>query len=36
MQQALTILYGNASPSEAFQASVLDIAPLELQQFVST
>lgn len=36
MQQALTILYGNASPSEAFQASVLDIAPLELQQFVNT
>ncbi len=35
MQQALTILYGNASPSEAFQASVLELQALELRQFLS-
>lgn len=34
MQQALRVLYGNASPSEAFQASVVQVGELDLSAFL--
>ncbi len=34
MQQAVQILYGSASPSEAFEASTLNSASLDLNQFL--
>ena len=34
MQQALHVLYGKASPSEAFAASTLRLEPLDLQVFL--
>jgi signal transduction histidine kinase len=35
MQQAVRVLYGNASPSEAIASSELDVASLELNEFLS-
>jgi signal transduction histidine kinase len=35
MQQAVRVLYGSASPSEAFASSQLDIAPVDLAAFVT-
>ncbi|GHU18166.1 hypothetical protein FACS189475_03210 [Betaproteobacteria bacterium] len=35
MQQAMRVLYGNASPSEAFQSSTLAMATLDLDAFLS-
>ncbi len=35
MQQAVRVLYGNASPSEAIASSELDVASLELNDFLS-
>jgi signal transduction histidine kinase len=35
MQQAIRILYGSASPSEAFQSSVLQVNELDLAAFLS-
>ncbi|MEN9868076.1 MAG: hypothetical protein RL748_3666, partial [Pseudomonadota bacterium] len=35
MQQAVRILYGSASPSEAFQSSVLEVAVVDLTAFLS-
>ena len=34
MQQAIRVLYGNASPSEAFQASVVQVGELDLTAFL--
>ena len=34
MQQAIRVLYGNASPSEAFQASVVQVGELDLSAFL--
>ena len=34
MQQAIRVLYGNASPSEAFQASVVQVGELDLSSFL--
>jgi signal transduction histidine kinase len=34
MQQAVRILYGNASPSEAFQASTLQIRAVDVDEFL--
>lgn len=34
MQQAVRVLYGQASPSEAFQATHLGLQPLDLAQFL--
>jgi signal transduction histidine kinase len=34
MQQAIRVLYGQASPSEAFEATTLDLAPLDLNAFL--
>jgi signal transduction histidine kinase len=34
MQQAVRVLYGSASPSEAFQASSLQVQPLEMAGFL--
>lgn len=34
MQQAVRILYGSASPSEAFQTSTLEVQPLDLNEFL--
>ena len=34
MQQAIRVLYGNASPSEAFQSSSLQVQPLDLAAFM--
>jgi signal transduction histidine kinase len=34
MQQAIRVLYGSASPSEAFQASVVQIGELDLSAFL--
>jgi len=34
MQQAVRVLYGQASPSEALQAAQLDLAPLDLDRFL--
>lgn len=34
MQQAIRILYGTASPSEAFQASTLAMEPLDIDEFL--
>jgi len=34
MQQAVRILYGNASPSEAFQASTLQIRAVDVEEFL--
>ena len=34
MQQAVRVLYGNASPSEAFQASVVQVGELDLSAFL--
>jgi signal transduction histidine kinase len=33
MQQAVRVLYGQASPSEAFEATTLALAPLDLEAF---
>lgn len=35
MQQAIRILYGQASPSEAFQSSTLEVSALDLDQFLN-
>lgn len=35
MQQAVRILYGSASPSEAFQSSVLEVSTVDLSAFLS-
>lgn len=35
MQQAVRILYGSASPSEAFQSSVLEVSTVDLTAFLS-
>jgi signal transduction histidine kinase len=35
MQQAVRVLYGSASPSEAIASSQLDVASLELNEFLS-
>ncbi|SHH72759.1 HAMP domain-containing sensor histidine kinase [Massilia sp. CF038] len=34
MQQAIRVLYGSASPSEAFQASVIQVGELDLSAFL--
>lgn len=34
MQQAIRVLYGSASPSEAFQASVVQVGELDLSAFL--
>lgn len=34
MQQAVRVLYGQASPSEALQAAQLELAPLDLDEFL--
>src|SRR5206468_677421 len=34
MQQAVRVLYGQASPSEALQAAKLDLSPLDLDAFL--
>lgn len=34
MQQAVRILYGSASPSEAFQSSSLSVQPLDIAEFM--
>lgn len=34
MQQAIRVLYGSASPSEAFQSSVLQVAEIDLAAFL--
>jgi signal transduction histidine kinase len=34
MQQAIRVLYGSASPSEAFQASVVQVGELDLSSFL--
>jgi signal transduction histidine kinase len=34
MQQAVRVLYGQASPSEALQAAQLELAPLDLDRFL--
>jgi two-component system, OmpR family, sensor kinase len=34
MQQAVRVLYGQASPSEAFESSQLSLAPLNLNEFL--
>lgn len=35
MQQAVRVLYGEASPSEAFEATQLQLAPLDLDAFLA-
>lgn len=35
MQQAVKVLYGQASPSEALAAAQLDVAPLDLDEFLA-
>jgi signal transduction histidine kinase len=35
MQQAVRVLYGHASPSEAFQSSMLEVAPLDINAFLA-
>jgi len=35
MQQAIRVLYGSASPSEAFQSTVLQVAEIDLAAFLS-
>lgn len=35
MQQAVRVLYGQASPSEAFEATTLQLQPLDLDAFLS-
>ena len=35
MQQAVRVLYGSASPSEAFQSTTLQLATLELDAFLA-
>jgi signal transduction histidine kinase len=35
MQQAIRVLYGSASPSEAFQSTTLQLATLELDAFLA-
>jgi signal transduction histidine kinase len=35
MQQAVRVLYGQASPSEAFEATTLDLQPLDLDAFLA-
>jgi signal transduction histidine kinase len=35
MQQAVQVLYGQASPSEAIEARALDLAPLDLDAFLA-
>ncbi len=35
MQQAVRVLYGSASPSEAFQSTTLRLAPLDLDAFLA-
>ena len=35
MQQAIRVLYGSASPSEAFQSTTLQLATLELDTFLA-
>ena len=35
MQQAIQILYGSASPSEAFQSSVLQVAEIDITTFLN-
>ncbi len=34
MQQAIRVLYGSASPSEAFQSTVLQVSEIEIQGFL--
>jgi signal transduction histidine kinase len=34
MQQALRVLYGSASPSEAFESTTLELQPLDLHEFL--
>jgi signal transduction histidine kinase len=34
MQQAVRVLYGHASPSEAFEATTLQLQPLDLHEFL--
>jgi len=34
MQQAVRVLYGQASPSEAFESTTLDLQPLDLNRFL--
>src|ERR1035437_6583842 len=34
MQQAIRILYGSASPSEAFQSSVLQVTAIDINAFL--
>jgi signal transduction histidine kinase len=34
MQQAVRVLYGHASPSEAFEATTLQVQPLDLHEFL--
>ncbi len=34
MQQAVRVLYGHASPSEAFEATMLQLQPLDLREFL--
>lgn len=35
MQQAVRVLYGSASPSEAFQSTTLQLSPLDLEEFLA-
>jgi signal transduction histidine kinase len=35
MQQAVRVLYGHASPTEAFEASTLQLQPLDLRDFLA-
>jgi signal transduction histidine kinase len=35
MQQAVRVLYGRASPSEAFEATTLQLQPLDLRAFLA-
>lgn len=35
MQQAVRVLYGSASPSEALEAATLQLAPLDLNEFLT-
>lgn len=34
MQQAIRVLYGNASPSEAFESTTLQVKPIDLMEFL--
>ena len=34
MQQAVRVLYGQASPSEAFESTTLELQPLDLNRFL--